>query len=244
MRATSLLAVAIAIAAVSTACKDNGPDKRIGPINEAPDAKFSSECAALRCDFRDLSTDDGGISSWSWSFGDDNGSDDTSPTHSYGLAGLYDVTLTVTDAEGESSTQTKQVEATDPVVTTLSCVDGTAPGGFISCTLRLEQQAGFKVVLNSTSCTAHGNVFRVTSPVQNTLTNDGCYEPDGTEMLVAGPFDAGTNINAEVVAPQLEFPPRLRVTGSYPEWILTYEDGEDADFNDMMMTLVALPTGQ
>src|SRR5687767_10725596 len=97
MRATSLLAVAIAIAAVSTACKDNGPDQHIGPINQAPDAKFSFECAALRCDFRDLSTDDVGVSSWSWAFGDNNGSNATSPTHNYSLAGHYDVTLTVTD---------------------------------------------------------------------------------------------------------------------------------------------------
>jgi hypothetical protein len=33
------------------------------------------------------------------------------------------------------------------------------------------------------------------------------------------------------------------VSGSYPEWTLTYEDGADEDFDDMIMTLTALPTG-
>jgi hypothetical protein len=129
------------------------------------------------------------------------------------------------------------------VVTTLSCVDGTAPGGFVACTLKLEAEAGFKVVLNSTSCQAHGNIFRITAPVVGILTKDGCYQAAGTQLVFAGPFPAGTEINAEVVAPLLVHPPQLRVTGQYPEWTLTYEDGGDTDFNDLIMTLTALPTG-
>jgi len=38
-------------------------------------------------------------------------------------------------------------------------------------------------------------------------------------------------------------PPRLKVSGEYPVWTLTYEDGGDSDFNDLHMTLTALPTG-
>ena len=71
----------------------------------------------------------------------------------------------------------------------------------------------------------------------------GCYEPSGTQLVFAGPFAAGTDIAAEMVAPLLASPPRLQVTGAYPEWTLTYEDGADADFNDMILTLTALPTG-
>jgi hypothetical protein len=129
------------------------------------------------------------------------------------------------------------------VVTTLSCVDPSAPGGFVACTLRLEQEAGFKVVLNGSSCEAHGNIFRVTAPVVGILTNDGCYQAAGTQLIFGGPFPAGTEINAEVVAPLLANRPQLRVGGSYPEWTLTFEDGGDADFNDLQMTLTALPTG-
>jgi hypothetical protein len=153
------------------------------------------------------------------------------------------VSLSVTDAQGLTSTSTKKVNPKNPVVTQLSCVDGSAPGGFVACTLKLEQEAGFKVVLNSSSCQAHGNVFRTTIPISGTLTDDGCYEQAGKQLTFAGPFPAGTEISAEVVAPLLANPPRLRVDGTYPVWTLTYEDGADADFDDMNLTLTALPTG-
>jgi PKD repeat protein len=242
MRTMRWLAVALIGAGLVTACKDSkGPDQSGGPSNLAPDAKFSFDCAALRCDFHDSSSDDVGIASWTWSFGDAAESAEQSPVHSYGSAGPYTVSLTVTDGEGETSTQTKQVLATDPLVTSLSCVDATAPGGFVQCTLRLEEDAGFEVVLDSSSCTAHGNIFRITMPVQGVLTNDGCYEEAGQTLSFAGPFPAGTEISAEVEAPLLQDAPRLRVAGEYPVWTLTFEDGEDEDFNDLVMTLRALP---
>jgi hypothetical protein len=243
MRAIWLAAI-IAGAGLVTACKDSkGPDDRVGPINEAPVAKFSLQCAALRCDFTDTSTDDAGIASWEWSFGDAASSSQRHPFHVYGGAGSYSVSLRVTDEEGETSTVSHQASATLPAVTSLSCVDGSAPGGFVACTLRLEQEAGFKVVLNSTSCEAHGNLFRITAPVNGTLTTDGCYDQAGKQIVFAAAFPAGTEISAEVVAPLLDNPPQLRVSGSYPEWALTYEDGVDQDFDDLVMTLTALPTG-
>jgi hypothetical protein len=238
MRAMIWLAVATVGAGLVTACKDgNKPGE-----NLAPTANFSYKCSALRCDFQDSSTDDGDIVSWNWNFGA-AGSAQRNPFYKYSAAGSYPVSLTVTDDEGVSSTSSKNVDPKDPVITSLSCVDGSAPGGFIACTLKLEQEAGFKVVLNSSSCEAHGNVFRTTVPVGGTLTDDGCYEPSGKQLVFAGPFIAGTEIGAEMVAPLLANPPRLRVDGEYPVWTLTYEDGADADFNDMQLTLTALPTG-
>jgi PKD repeat protein len=236
------LAVAVAGAGLVTACKDS--KSGTGPGNEAPTAGFTSVCAALRCDFSDASSDDAGVASWSWAFGDNNAASVKNPVHSYVAAGAFSVSLTVTDAEGETSTVSKQVVTSLPAVTSLSCVDGSAPGGFVGCTLRLEQEAGFKVVLNSSSCEAHGNLFRITGPVTQTLTEDGCYDQVGKQITFAAAFPAGSEISAEVVAPRLANPPQLRVTGSYPEWTLTYEDGGDQDFNDLVMTLTALPTGQ
>jgi hypothetical protein len=242
MRAIWLAAI-VAGAGLATACKDSdGPDDSIGPINEAPEAKFSLRCEALRCEFTDASTDDAGVESWQWSFGDAGSSSQRHPVHNYQNAGSYSVSLTVTDVEGETSTVSHQADATLPAVTSLTCVDGSAPGGFVACTLRLEQEAGFKVVLDATSCEAHGNLFRITAPVTGTLTNDGCYDQVGKQLVFAAAFPAGTEISAEVVAPLLSEPPRLRVSGSYPEWVLTYEDGVDEDFNDLVMTLTALPT--
>jgi hypothetical protein len=231
------LAVATVGAGLVTACKDTNK-----PVeNKAPVASFSATCSALRCDFHDASTDDGDIVSWSWNFGS-AGSAQKNPFYVYSNAGSYPVSLAVTDDEGMTNTTTKNVDPKAPVISSLSCVDGTAPGGFVTCTLKLEQEAGFKVVLDSTSCQAHGNIFRTTAPVGGTLTHDGCYEQNGKQLVFAGPFAAGTEIGAEVVAPLLANPPRLRVDGAYPVWTLTYEDGADADFDDLKLTLTAMPT--
>jgi hypothetical protein len=235
------LAVATVGAGLVTACKEG--TKPVEEQNLAPTANFSSRCSALRCDFNDSSTDDGDIVSWRWNFGAE-GSDRRNPFYTYAAPGSYSVSLTVTDDEGVSSTATKTVDPKAPIVTSLSCVDGSAPGGFVTCTLKLEQEAGFSVVLDGSSCEAHGNIFRTTAPVGGTLTNDGCYEQAGKQLTFAGPFAPGTEIGAEVVAPLLANPPRLRVDGSYPVWTLTYEDGFDSDFNDLRLTLTALPTGQ
>jgi hypothetical protein len=241
---TIWLAALLAGAGLFTACKDSvGPDPRIEPVNEAPDAGFSLTCAALRCDFTDASSDDTGISSWNWTFGDAGSSPQQHPVHRYTTAGTYSVSLTVTDEDGETSTISKQAVATDPAVASLSCEDPSAPGGFVSCLLTLTEPAGYKVVLQSTSCQAHGNLFRITEPVVDTLTTDGCYEQAGLEIVRGGPYPAGTEIGAEVVAPLLQNAPRLKVTGQYPEWTLEFEDGVDQDFNDLIMTLTALPTG-
>jgi hypothetical protein len=236
MRATWLAAI-LAGAGLVTACKDGQePDE-----NAAPKADFSYQCSFLECGFQDASTDDDEVVSWSWNFGT-AGSDQRNPLYTYSSAGNYPVTLTVTDGAGATSSTTRTVDPKARAVTSLTCVDGSAPGGFVACTLRLEQEAGFKVVLNSMSCEAHGNLFRVTAPVVMTLTEDGCYDQPGKQMTSAGAFPAGTEISAEVVAPRLNMPPQLRVSGNYPEWVLKYEDGVDDDFNDLMMTLTALPT--
>ena len=56
------------------------------------------------------STDDGAIVSFLWSFGDGTSSDSVKPVKKYTAVGDYDVSLTVTDNEGVSTTQTQRVE--------------------------------------------------------------------------------------------------------------------------------------
>jgi PKD repeat protein len=240
MRAMIWLAVATLGAGLVTACNDD----RTKPTeqNKEPVAGFFATCSALRCDFSDSSTDDGTIVSWNWDFGNQAGSSVKDPFTVYQNAGTYPVKLTVTDDKGVSSATTKNVDPKAQIVTSLSCVDGSAPGGFVACTLKLEQEAGFMVVLDRSSCEAHGNIFRTTAPISGTLTDDGCYEKAGKQLVFAGPFAAGTEIGAEVVAPRLANPPRLKVTGEYPVWTLTYEDGYDNDYDDLQLTLTALPT--
>jgi hypothetical protein len=211
-------------------------------VNVAPSANFSRSCLYMQCDFSDASSDsDGSVMAWSWNFGDGSTSSDRNPVHQYATPGDYNVTLTVTDDSTATASRTRPVTASARVVTSLTCADASAPGGFISCKLRLEEPSGFRVTLNSSSCTAHGNVFRITEPVVDTLTADGCYDVNGKMIQFDGPFPAGTEIGAEVVAPLLANPPALRVAGAYPEWTLSYEDGFDSDFDDLTLTVTALP---
>ncbi|MFC2000654.1 PKD domain-containing protein, partial [Chloroflexota bacterium] len=56
--------------------------------------------------FSDLSTSYDGITSWLWDFGDGQTSTDQNPTHEYTQDGMYTVILTVTEADGDSDTET------------------------------------------------------------------------------------------------------------------------------------------
>jgi len=61
--------------------------------------------APLAVSFTDAST--GSPASWLWDFGDGTSSTERNPSHTYVEAGTYTVSLTVTDANGESSTWTE-----------------------------------------------------------------------------------------------------------------------------------------
>jgi PKD repeat protein len=83
------------------------------PGNQPPVADFSSEADDLTVTFADLSSDpDGTVTSWLWELGDGNSSADQHPVHTYGGAGSYDVTLTVTDNEGATDSETRTVSVT------------------------------------------------------------------------------------------------------------------------------------
>jgi PKD repeat protein len=89
-----------------------------------------SGTSPLSVDFIDQSA--GTVLSWSWSFGDGATSSEKNPTHVYAGAGIYNVSLTVTDADG-SSTKEKtgyiQVNAVVPLTAdfTANTTTGTVP---------------------------------------------------------------------------------------------------------------------
>ncbi|MFD0798525.1 PKD domain-containing protein [Maribacter chungangensis] len=82
--------------------------------NEAPVALATSDVtegeAPLIVVFAgDQSTDDLAISSYLWDFGDGATATEANPTHTFTADGTYDVTLTVTDAEGLEDMSTVQI---------------------------------------------------------------------------------------------------------------------------------------
>jgi len=69
--------------------------------NQPPTANFTWTANELTISFTDSSTDsDGNITSWNWSFGDNQFSTAQNPSHTYASSGSYTVTLTVKDNEG------------------------------------------------------------------------------------------------------------------------------------------------
>jgi vibriolysin len=83
--------------------------------NKKPTANFTFSANKLDVNFSDSSTDDKGVVSYSWNFGDGSSSASQNPSHQYNVDGSYNVSLTVSDAEGLSNVkvQTVSVSAGD-----------------------------------------------------------------------------------------------------------------------------------
>ena len=81
----------------------------------APTASFKHSCSNQRCNFIDGSTDtDGTITYRAWSFGDGEISNQQNPVHSYASDGTYMVSLTVTDNQGATDSNSHLVYVKDP----------------------------------------------------------------------------------------------------------------------------------
>jgi hypothetical protein len=231
---------------VFAACGGSGGNVTT-PSNTPPKANFGVTCAERTCSFTDSSTDaDGTIQGWLWKFGDDSTSQVQNPVHTYDTAGTYQTTLVVTDNGGATDSITKPAQPLAPSAD-LTCTDATVAGGPASCSLTLPQTAGIKAVLSDrVPCQAHGDVFAFITPVADTLTKDGCFDPIGTEVDLA-PAPAGTLVQFNITSGLTQYMTGVRVTGTYPQWTINVEDAVGAPFavnyTDMIVTLTAVPSG-
>jgi PKD repeat protein len=74
-----------------------------------PDFAFTKICETQEMSFTDQSFSAAGITTWNWNFGTGATSNLQNPTYVYPTSGLFNVTLTVTDANGCTNSRTKTV---------------------------------------------------------------------------------------------------------------------------------------
>jgi serine protease len=163
------------------------------PSNQAPVAAFSFTCTGLTCAFDGSASSDpdGSIASHSWSFGA------TGATASHTFAsGTHQVTLTVTDNAGATSSTTKTVSVSDgsPTALVISNVRsdlGTGRSFTISWTTNLPSNSvvtftGYGSFTNATLVTSHSMGFNGTRGATYEYTVSSTDANGNT--VTAGPF--------------------------------------------------------
>lgn len=121
-------------------------------INQPPVAAFTFSCNQLTCSFNaSSSSDDNGISSYSWDFGDGGTDSGAQVQHIYGSAGPRTVTLTVTDGAGLTDAESKQVNPSLAGVAFIGANSGNANSTTHQVQIPAGTQAGDALVLFVTS---------------------------------------------------------------------------------------------
>ncbi len=82
-------------------------------VSEPVSAGFTPNVSGLSVQFINQST--GPVTGYSWDFGDGTGANEQNPTHTYNAGGTYNVTLTVSDANGRTSITTQPVAVAAPI---------------------------------------------------------------------------------------------------------------------------------
>ena len=172
----------------------------VTPPNQPPTANFTFSCSTLTCTFTSTSSDpDGSIASYSWNFGDATSSTLQNPSHSYGAAGSYTVTLRVTDNQGAQSTTTsKTVTVTAPnqpptasftrSCNGLSCAFNSSgssdPDGTIASYSWTFGDGGTSTAANPSHAYAAGGTYTVTLRVTD---NQGAQSPAASQNVTVTP---------------------------------------------------------
>ncbi|MCH2042798.1 MAG: PKD domain-containing protein [Saprospiraceae bacterium] len=161
-------------------------------VNSLPQVNFSIDssmgCVPYTVSFTDLSTaGSGAITSWLWDFGDGNlDPQNQNPSHTYTVAGNFDVTLVVTDINGcsESLLINDTVNIVDPPFAAIST------NGF-SSSCDFPRTVTFQATSASTSGQTYvwefGDGDTATGQtVSHIYTSAGCYTPTLTVTSALG----------------------------------------------------------
>ena len=226
--------------------------------NTPPSASFTHSCQAASCSFTSTSTDaaPGTVAAHSWAFGDGATAGVASPSHSYTVTAPTDftVTLTVTDNEGATDVETRTVSVSPPPPVAEGC---TTSGTRVDCALDVASRSTVKLKLLAVSCDLRKQ--RITVPQGDQVFLNVCSLAAGdSTRIFGGPldeawiFEPGSQVRLrfnqgipDEGEPALP-PPAARVTGTFPNWTISFEDGDDAgaegepDFADVVLGVEAV----
>ena len=130
----------------------------------------------------------------------------------------------------------------DQTTTPLTCAGS---GGKTNCTIPISGKTHFTIAVVSTDCEANGNILRIISPTMETLSEDACALEPGKSWSFTGPngqpFSTAAALNLNVTAKFFKDPPSLQVTTleAGKRWQVVFEDGYDADYNDVILVVTA-----
>jgi serine protease len=123
------------------------------PVDTPPTAAFTVTCNGTLCTFDgSTSSDDHGISSYAWNFGDGDSGSGSVVTHSYG-SGTFTVLLTVTDTIGQTDVESQSLTVTSGGAPCTACQEFT---GFLSGTGDFDYQPNGTFYFSSVSGTQRG----------------------------------------------------------------------------------------
>jgi PKD repeat protein len=143
--------------------------------NSPPTADFTASCIYLACSFTDASLDLGGtIASRQWSFGDGGSATTQNPSHSFAAAGIYNVSLTVTDDRGATASTVKTVTVYAPPAPAmpdgLTASDGGNGSAGLAWMDQSNNETGFELQRETQQ---KGGSWRGTTTVALPIAGDG-----------------------------------------------------------------------
>ena len=172
-------------------------------ISDPPTAKIGvgSACLGDSTAFTDQSTTSSAISSWLWNFGDGQTSILRNPMHAYKASGNYNVTLTVTDAEGCTSGITQpNVHVNAKPIAAFKVLNPGCPGGAIAFADQSTSKDGsittwiwsygdgtIDTVTNSGAAISHTYTTTGIDTVKLTVSVSGCTSDVFHQVLIINP---------------------------------------------------------
>jgi len=237
--------------------------------NIPPTASFEPNCYGEGCAFINKSTDPapGAIVNYAWTYGDGGISSRNTACfpwtercgmgkHVYSITGTstFTVTLTVTDNLGATSVATRTITVTPLPPAVQGC---TTSGKTVECVLDIPARSSLKLNVLGVSCDLGGQNVTAPPPVLAVMFLNVCNKVNvGDSNGIFAGNDEGLYLYQAGTQARIWFrqsdnanhslnPPQGRVEGTYPNWTISYDDGDhpgapgEPDFSDFVLGVQA-----